>query len=128
MRLPRCVRLGMCRLIAYVGRPISPTHLVFDGTHSLDEQAWAPRQQLSGGLNVDGYGSVLYADGRRARIAEPRPLWHDEDLHGTLAATTSDCVMAAVSGATGAGAVPRTLLHRSYTIDGDGRSSRIRGA
>jgi glutamine amidotransferase len=100
----------MCRLIAYVGRPISPAHLVFDGTHSLREQAWAPREQLSGGLNVDGYGVVWYAEGRPARIAEPRPLWHDEDLRGTLATTTSGCVMAAVSSATGAGAVPRALL------------------
>jgi glutamine amidotransferase len=100
----------MCRLIAYVGRPISPAHLVFDGTHSLHEQTWAPREQLSGRLNVDGYGIVWYADGRPARIAEARPLWHDEDLRGTLAATTSSCVLAAVSSATGTGAVSRTLL------------------
>jgi glutamine amidotransferase len=99
----------MCRLIAYVGRPISPAHLVFDGTHSLHEQTWRPREQLSGGLNVDGYGIVWYADGRPARIAEPRPLWHDEDLAGVLAATTSGCVLAAVSGTTGSGAIPRTL-------------------
>jgi glutamine amidotransferase len=100
----------MCRLIAYVGRPINPAHLVFDGTHSLHEQTWAPREQLSGKLNVDGYGIVWYAGGRPARIAEPRPLWHDEDLRGMLATTTSGCVMAAVSAATGRGPLPRPLL------------------
>jgi glutamine amidotransferase len=100
----------MCRLIAYVGCPISPAHLVFDGTHSLHEQTWAPREQLSRGLNVDGYGAVWYSGGRPARIAEPRPLWHDEDLRGTLAATTSSCVLAAVSSAAYTGAVSRTLL------------------
>jgi glutamine amidotransferase len=100
----------MCRLIAYVGRPIGAAHLVFDGAHSLLEQTRAPREELSGGLNVDGYGIVWYAGGRPARIAEPRPLWHDEDLRGTLAATTSGCVLAAVSNATHTGAVPRTLL------------------
>src|SRR5690349_22235954 len=100
----------MCRLVAYVGRPISPAHLVFGGTHSLCEQTWAAREQLGGKLNVDGYGVVWYADGRPARIAEPRPLWHDEDLRSTLAATTSSCVLAAVSDSQRAGAVPRTLL------------------
>jgi glutamine amidotransferase len=99
-------------LIAYVGSPISPGHLVFDGTHSLCEQTWAPREQLSGTLNVDGYGVVWYADGRPARIAEPRPLWHDEDLRGTLAATRSSCILAAVSGASShrTGAPARSLL------------------
>ena len=100
----------MCRLIAYLGRPISPAHLVFDGTHSLHEQTWAPREQLSKALNVDGYGIVWYAGGHPARVAEPRPLWHDEDLRRTLAATTSNCILAAVSDASRTGAVPRMLL------------------
>jgi len=101
----------MCRLIAYVGGPITPGHIVFDGTHSLFEQTWAPREELRPGtLNVDGYGIVWYADGRAARIAEPRPLWHDEDLRTTLSSTTSRCVLAAVSGSSRAGAVPRSLL------------------
>ncbi len=100
----------MCRLIAYVGAPVTPGHLVFDGTHSLCEQTWAPRELLTGKLNVDGYGIVWYVDGRPARIAEPRPLWHDEDLKATLSATTSSCVLAAVSDSRLAGAVPRPLL------------------
>jgi glutamine amidotransferase len=100
----------MCRLIAYVGAPITPGHLVFDGTHSLCEQTWASRELLTGTLNVDGYGVVWYGDGRPARIAEPRPLWHDEDLRRTLATVTSACVLAAVSDSRRAGAIPRTLL------------------
>jgi glutamine amidotransferase len=84
---------------------------VFDGTHSLCEQTWAPREELrSGTLNVDGYGVVWYGDGRAARIAEPRPLWHDEDLRATLSATTSSCVLAAVSDSSRVGAVARALL------------------
>jgi glutamine amidotransferase len=83
---------------------------MFDGTHSLHEQTRAPREQLTRTLNVDGYGVVWYAGDRPARIAEPRPLWHDEDLRRTLAATTSACVLAAVSDASRTGAVPRLLL------------------
>jgi glutamine amidotransferase len=100
----------MCRLIAYVGPPVTPGHLVFDGTHSLCEQTWGSRQLLTGTLNVDGYGVVWYADGCPARIAEPRPLWHDEDLRSTLSAITSSCVLAAVSDSRRAGALPRALL------------------
>src|SRR5688572_14454659 len=100
----------MCRLIGYVGRPITPGHLVFDGSHSLCEQTWAARELLTGTLNVDGYGVVWYSEGRPARIAEPRPLWHDEDLRRTLSAVTSGCVLAAVSDSRRAGAIPRALL------------------
>ena len=44
----------MCRLAAYLGAPLSPARLVFDGSHSLYEQSWAPRELLSGTLNADG--------------------------------------------------------------------------
>ena len=90
----------MCRLVAYLGAPISPRHLVFGGTHPLHEQAWAPRELLSGSVNADGYGVVWYAAGRPARIAEPRPIWHDPELASTLAAVSSGCVFAALRNAT----------------------------
>lgn len=90
----------MCRLVAYVGAPLSPAHLVFDGEHSLYEQSWAPRELLSGTLNADGYGVVWYHEGRPARIAEARPIWHDPDLRATLSVLSSGCVVAALRNAT----------------------------
>ncbi len=90
----------MCRLVAYLGEPIAPAHLVFDGAHSLYEQAWAPRELLSGTVNADGYGVVWYARGRPARVAEARPIWYDDDLRGTLSAVESTCVVAALRNGT----------------------------
>ena len=90
----------MCRLVAYLGAPLSPGHLVFDGSHSLYEQSWAPRELLSGSVNADGYGVVWYAAGRPARLAEARPIWFDDDLARTLAALSSPCVVAALRNGT----------------------------
>ncbi len=100
----------MCRLIAYVGEPISPRHLVFDGDHSLFEQSWAPAELLSGSVNADGYGVVWYGDGRPARLAETRPIWQDDDLPRALAAIRSGCIVAALRNSTPGIPVDRTGL------------------
>lgn len=101
---------GMCRLIAYLGEPISPAHLVFAGEHSLYEQSWAPRELLSGSVNADGYGIVWYAAGRPARIAEARPVWYDAELAGTLSALSATCVIAALRNSTPGLPVDRSAL------------------
>lgn len=98
----------MCRLIAYLGEPITPRHLVFGGAHSLHEQSWAPRELLSGSINADGYGVAWYTNGRPARIAEARPIWYDIELPETLSAISSPCVIAALRNAT-----PGTPVDRS---------------
>jgi predicted glutamine amidotransferase len=114
----------VCRLVAYLGAPISPAHLVFDGEHSLYEQSWAPRELLSGSVNADGYGVVWYADGAPARLAEARPIWYDEDLPRTLAAIRSDCVVAALrNGTVGipidrSGLLPMVLGRWSFVLNG----------
>lgn len=90
----------MCRLIAYVGEPISLARLVFSGSHPFYEQSWAPRELLSGSLNADGYGVAWYAGDRPARIAEARPIWYDGELRDTLTAISSTCVVAALRNAT----------------------------
>ncbi len=90
----------MCRLVAYLGEPVSPAHLVFDGEHSLYEQSWAPRELLSGSVNADGYGVVWYGEHGPARLAELRPIWYDEDLRTTLQALRSGCVVAALRNGT----------------------------
>jgi glutamine amidotransferase len=110
----------MCRLIAYIGAPISPADLVFSGTHSLYEQSWAPTELLSGSVNADGYGVVWYSDHRPARIAEVRPIWYDQDLRSTLSALHSGCVVAALRNGTPGIPVDRSgllpLVHNSWTF------------
>jgi glutamine amidotransferase len=125
----------MCRLMAYLGEPISPSELVFGGAHSLYEQSWAPRELLSGSVNADGYGVVWYADGRPARIAEPRPIWHAPELPRTLSALRSRCVVATLRNATAgqpvdrAGLLPLVYDRWCFVLNGfvpDFRASHMR--
>ncbi len=90
----------MCRLITYIGTPLSPGHLVFSGSHSLYEQSWAPRELLSGSVNADGYGVAWYAKERPVRVAEARPIWHDDELSTLLSSVQSGLVVAALRNGT----------------------------
>jgi predicted glutamine amidotransferase len=125
----------MCRLLAYIGEPISPAHLVFGGTHPLYEQSWAPRELLSGSVNADGYGVVWYANRRPARLAEARPIWYDDELPATLSAIESGLVVAALRNGTPGIPVDRSgllpLVHDrwSFVLNGfvpDFRKSHMR--
>ena len=46
----------MCRLAAYAGPPAPLSALLYDPPHSLEHQAYAPRELVSGNVNVDGTG------------------------------------------------------------------------
>ena len=115
----------MCRLLAYVGAPVSPAPLVFGGNHSLYRQSWAPGELLSGSVNADGYGVVWRgADGVLARIAASRPIWYDGDLETTLGAVRSGCVFAALRNGTpgipvdGTGVLPLTFDGWAFALNG----------
>ena len=60
----------MCRHLAYVGRPIRIGELVTDPPFALVRQAWAPRRQTHGVMNVDGFGLGWYVPG------DPEPARH----------------------------------------------------
>ena len=115
---------AMCRLVAYLGQPLSPAHVVFGGAHSLYEQSWAPRELLTGSVNADGYGVVWYAGGRPARIAEARPIWHDPELDRTLSTIESTCVLAALRNCTPgvpvdrSGLLPLVLDRWTFVLNG----------
>ena len=125
----------MCRLVAYLGAPLKPAHLVFEGTHSLYQQSWAPQELLSGSINADGYGVVWYAEGRPARVAELRPIWYDADLRSTLSSLSSSCVLAALRNGTPgipldrSGLLPLVFEKWSFVLNGfvpDFRSQHMR--
>jgi glutamine amidotransferase len=98
--------------------------LVFGGDHSLYRQSWEPRELLSGSVNADGYGVVWYADGRPRRIAEPRPIWHDDALEHTLGGVEASCVVAALRNGTPglpvdrAGLLPLTCGRWTFVLNG----------
>jgi glutamine amidotransferase len=100
----------MCRFVAYLGEALPAAPLVFGGEHSLYRQSWDPRELLSGSVNADGYGVVWYREGRPRRIAEARPIWHDDDLEGALGGLSSTCILAALRNATPGQPVDRAGL------------------
>lgn len=101
---------AMCRLVAYLGAPISPARLVFAGEHPLYAQSWAPRELLTGSVNADGYGVVWYDGEGPVRIAEARPIWYDPDLERTLSSFTAGCAVAALRNSTPGIPVDRSAL------------------
>jgi glutamine amidotransferase len=72
----------MCRLAAYAGPPASLSSIMYEAPHSLEKQAYLPREMVSGHVNVDGTGVAWWRDGE----AEPlhyvtdRPPWSDANL------------------------------------------------
>ena len=72
----------MCRLVAYAGTPVPISSLLFDSDHSLEHQAYAPRELLSGTVNVDGTGVAWWDAPQRAPgryVTETAP-WADANL------------------------------------------------
>jgi gamma-glutamyl hercynylcysteine S-oxide hydrolase len=92
----------MCRHLAYLGPPASLQALIIDPPYGLSRQAWAPRRQTHGTVNVDGFGVGWYADGDPvpARYRRAGPIWADPCLADLARVTRSRAVLAAVRGAT----------------------------
>src|SRR5262249_39552357 len=103
-RIPDGPRRGpglMCRHFAYVGDQVSIKSILLDPPHSLVEQAWAPRWQRHGTMNVDGFGVGWYADGdpSPARYRRAGPIWSDESLLDLARVTRTRAMLCAVRSA-----------------------------
>lgn len=93
----------MCRLAAYIGqRPVSLSSLLYDPPHSLEHAAYAPREMLTGSVNVDGTGVVWWtpATDRPLRYVTASPPWSDVNLPNLAANLHGVPVLAAVRSAT----------------------------
>jgi gamma-glutamyl hercynylcysteine S-oxide hydrolase len=93
----------MCRLVLRLGPAIDLEQLLYGPAHSLEHQAWAPREQRNGVMNADGWGVAWYDRERRpepARYRSPRPMWTDANFRSMAALIRSEAVLAAVRSAT----------------------------
>ncbi len=92
----------MCRIAAYIGPDAPLSSLLYDPPHSLQEQAYRPRELVHGNVNVDGTGVAWWAG------AETRPLsyvtaaspWADPNLPDLAARLRGRTILAAVRSAT----------------------------
>jgi gamma-glutamyl hercynylcysteine S-oxide hydrolase len=91
----------MCRHFAYLGEPASIRSVLLDPPRSLAVQAWAPRRQRHGSMNVDGFGIGWYADGDPvpARYRRAGPIWADDALPDLARVTSTRAMLGAVRNA-----------------------------
>jgi gamma-glutamyl hercynylcysteine S-oxide hydrolase len=92
----------MCRHLAYVGPAVRASTLLTEPPHSLVRQAWAPRRQVNGIMNVDGFGLGWYVDGdpQPARHRGVGPVWGDETFLDLARTVRTTALLAAVRSAT----------------------------
>lgn len=72
---------NMCRLLSYIGPEIALSELILSPEHSLEKQAWQPRELREAKLNADGFGIGWYHNGSVARYRQSMPIWNDPNLH-----------------------------------------------
>ncbi|MFS0517078.1 ergothioneine biosynthesis protein EgtC [Nostoc sp. UIC 10607] len=98
----------MCRLLAYLGSPVSLEYLLYKPEHSLIVQSYQPREMTSGVVNADGFGVGWY---HSQKDIEPfiykniLPIWNDINLPSLSRYVESKCVLAYVRSATSEQAV-----------------------
>lgn len=91
----------MCRHLAYVGDQVTMKSVLLDPPHGLVEQAWRPRRQRHGTMNVDGFGIGWYADNDPipARYRRSGPIWSDDCLPDLARVTRTRAMLCAVRSA-----------------------------
>jgi len=93
----------MCRMVCYLGPPLTLAELLLDPEHGLAQQAHAPRYQTHGTMNADGFGAGWYDLARSQTPALYRraaPIWSDRSFDGIARLVVSGAVLAAVRSAT----------------------------
>jgi glutamine amidotransferase len=92
----------VCRHLAYTGPSMRLGSLLTDPPHALVRQAWAPRRQTHGVMNVDGFGVGWYVPGdpTPARHRGVGPVWADETFAELARVISSTTFLAALRSAT----------------------------
>jgi len=124
----------MCRLAAYIGPAVPLSVLLYDPPWSLNEQAYQPRRQESGNVNVDGTAVAWWPPGESdpLRYATERPPWADPNLRGLAPRLRGTVQLAAVRSATpglpfGADAAA-PFVYGGLALAHNGRIDGFRGA
>lgn len=93
----------MCRLLGYLGQPISLDPLLNQPEHSLIVQSYQPREMTSGVVNADGFGIGWYhptAETDPFTYKNILPIWSDINLPELSRYVESPCILANIRSAT----------------------------
>ena len=100
----------MCRWLAYSGRPVYLSELVFETEHSLIEQSRAATHSPST-TNGDGFGLGFFADRETPGVyRDVRPAWNDANFRDLAYQIRSPLFLAHIRATTGT-RVQRTNCH-----------------
>jgi len=92
----------MCRLFAFSGAPQPLSTWLLDAPHSLEKQAYQPREMVSGTVNVDGTGIAWWPspDAPAMRYLFDGPPWADPNLRHLTPRLVSGAQLGVVRSAT----------------------------
>ncbi|MGH9283992.1 MAG: class II glutamine amidotransferase, partial [Acidimicrobiales bacterium] len=93
----------MCRLLAYLGPPLTLEELLVDPPHALLRQCWEPTDKVGSVVNADGFGVGWYDPARRPEPALYRstlPMWADRSFLSMAGMVAAGSVLASVRSAT----------------------------
>lgn len=102
----------MCRFIAYLGKPMTLQHFLFEPENSLVEQSFDAKERKEP-LNGDGFGIGFYVpelDPDPARFVSTTPAWNNRNLRYLAPKIRSSCMFAHVRAAS-VGDVMETNCH-----------------
>ena len=101
----------MCRLFGYLGPAVTLDTLLYAPEHSLERQAFAPRHQVVGRINADGWGVGWYDPSIRrepARYRTATPIWADQRFKDIAPLVRAGVVVGAVRNASPGAPVEET--------------------
>ncbi|NJL88116.1 MAG: ergothioneine biosynthesis protein EgtC [Leptolyngbyaceae cyanobacterium SM1_1_3] len=93
----------MCRLLGYLGPPITLDRWLIKPEHSLIEQSYQPREMETALLNADGFGLGWHHPDRTEDAFVYRsvlPIWNDVNLSPLSRYIESGCALAYIRSAT----------------------------
>ncbi len=93
----------MCRLLAYLGPPVSGHRLLYEPEHSLIAQSYQPREMRDALLNADGLGVGWYHPQRQEPpyiYKNTLPAWSDSNLPHLSRYLETHCLLGYVRSAT----------------------------
>jgi len=98
----------MCRLLGYLGPPISLDYLLYKPEHSLVVQSYKPREMNDGLVSADGFGVGWYHPQRDSNpfvYKNILPIWSDTNLPSLSRYVESGCMLASIRSSTSGQAV-----------------------
>lgn len=124
----------MCRHLAYLGEDILLSRLLLKPEHSLEKQAWQPKELRETRLNADGFGFAWYnskplnSDISRQKLQHPQPsfyrqilpIWNDPNLSHLAESMCQPLWLAMVRSATPGGGISlentQPFLHKQWSF------------